>query len=176
MTSVWTVCKAGYDDQGVIAVLTTKELADEFAAKQRGSVDVIEEPLLDRVPEEVTVHVQTAHLLADGRVMPGTSWTQSSWDFCAELGTTQQVSFDSSYYLQARAPTKDDAVRLLGEKTEEAITAQAERLGRNGDWLSRALAEMSKVLITGQQPQVTPVQVCYDASFGKVHVRPGCRC
>jgi hypothetical protein len=27
-----------------------------------------------------------------------------------------------------------------------------------------------------QRPVVSPPLVCYDASFGRVHVRPGCRC
>lgn len=177
MTTVWAVTRDEYEDQRIIAVFATRELADQFAAKQTVDTSVYKEPVLDRIPEQVTVHVHGAHLHADGRVTPAHNWTQTMWDFEADLGVSEQgMTIQGTWYVQVRQLTEKDAVRLLGDKMAEMLDAQARRQEHNGDWFSRAVTNMWEVLTGTGKPRLTTQQVCYDASFGRVHFSASCRC
>lgn len=171
MRSVWIVSGSEYDDHGPMAAFTTQELADAYAAPKGFTVD--EFAVHDRIPALVTRHVQAATVLPDGTVQRGVGHSQEFWDSEAPK---QLLLVRGSRDTQVIAWQEDRATaeQACLEEVEALLGEIAGEQQRPAEWLAAAIAQARQV-ISPSSP-MPPKQVCYAASFGWVHVRPGCRC
>lgn len=82
---VHVVCNAEYEHNGPVAAFTDPELAGRHArdlhAEHRCDYEVLEFPLLDRVPVRATLHLHAGAVRRDGAVEGEQSWTVPHWDY-----------------------------------------------------------------------------------------------
>lgn len=171
MSSVWIVSGVDYDNHGPIAAFTTQELAEAYAATKQ--LDVEEFTVHDRIPTLVKLHLQAATVLPDGTVRRGGCHSQEFWDSEAPeplllvrgSRDTQVIVWQVDRGLAERI-CLEEVTALLGEI--------AEACEQPAEWLVTAVESAGRVIVP--LVPVPPRQVCYDAPFGRVHVRPGCSC
>lgn len=171
MSAVWIVSGSEYDDHGPVAAFSTRELADAYAAPKGLTVD--EFTVHDRLPALVTLHLQAATVLPDGTVHRGSAHGQEFWDSEAPKPLLLVHSWRGTQVIVWR---EDQASAEQGclEEVQALLAGIGEEQQRTAEWLVAAIENARQVLTP--PVFVPPGQVCYDAPFGRVHVRSVCRC
>lgn len=174
--TIWAVCHdEAYEDESLIATFTTRELAEEFAGRQDGSVDVTEEKVHDRVPEMVTMHLLGALIYRDGTVVRGNGYTQEYWDYDPPLPVEVQQLATGGWHVMVWQATADETLRVLLEHVEillGQLLLHSPALEPE-EWMAW---KMNAAKVALDPKPVVPIQRCYDASFGRVHFKSSCRC
>jgi len=171
VSSVWIVSGSEYDDHGPVAAFTTRELADAYAAPKHLTVD--EFTIHDRIPNLVKLHLQAATVLPDGTVQRGGCHSQEFWDSEAPAPLLLVRSWRDTQVIVWR---EDRATAEQGclEEVKVLLAEITEEQQRTAEWLI-AVVENARQVIS-PPAYVPPRQVCFDASFGRVHVKPTCSC
>lgn len=171
MSSVWIVSGSEYDDHGPMAAFTTQELAEAYAAPKGFTVD--EFTVHDRLPTLVTLHVHSATVLGDGTVQRGGCHSQQFWDSETPEPVTI-VRGSQGTQVIAWSESAGSAGLACLEEVKGILGAAYEEHEHSVEWLVAAIKDAAQQVL--QLAYVPPRQVCYDASFGRVHVRSSCRC
>lgn len=168
--TIWTVCHSDWGEDGLIAALTTRELADEFAKRQSGCVDVNEETIHDHIPKEVMLHCRSSQVLCDGTVYGIQGYSQSHWD-CEQREPVTVTKLTDRDRIEVWHADRAEAERMLAENVGRLLTRMEENKGKP---LADAIAAADALL--KPKAAAAPPRLCYDASFGRVHVKSSCRC
>jgi hypothetical protein len=172
--SVWVVAHDDYEDQRIETVFTTEDLArqhrDQLQAEHR-SCDVTEYDVLDHLPQRVQYVAMKAIVHPSGMVetVPSNAGKQQAvWDYKASGYFHSYQATDGRTCIDVSGV---DPGPLLRAKAAEVIAGFAAEQGWSESKLEWTLG---REWVT-RRPQVVEQQ-CYDASFGRVHVRSSCRC
>lgn len=172
--TVWAVAATEYEDQATVAVLATEELADAFCDTLDKAHEIIEHRVHNHVPAEITLNLRSAYVLADGTVVRGSRYSQAHWD-CERPEPVTVTGHTGRDLIEVHMPTGAEADRAVFAEVERRLMANSARDGRTPEWFAESLAGARRVLL---EPEPKPIgsSACYDASFGRVHVRSSCRC
>lgn len=168
--TMWTVCHSDWGEDGLIAAFTTRDLADEFAKRQHGCVDVNEETIHDHVPAEVMTHCRSAQVLRDGTVYGIQGYSQPHWD-CEQCEPVTVTTLTDRDCIEVWHADQAEAERILNETVGQLLAQLEENKG-----IALAVALAAAEALLNPRPVAAPPRLCYDASFGRVHVKSSCRC
>lgn len=171
---MWTVCHSDWGEDGLIAALTTPELANGFAKQQTGSVEVYEETIHDHIPTEVSRFFLSFYLLHDGTAHRNSAYSQTGWD-CEQPDPLTVTHYEHRDYVEVCRAERAEAERAVFEKVQELIRDRQAEDGQPEGWASGAIAA-AKTAIFGPVRTATHTSYCYAASFGRVHYSTSCRC
>lgn len=171
MSSVWIVSGADYDNHGPFAAFTTQELAEAYAAPKQLTVD--EFTVHDRLPTLVRLHFHAATVLPDGTVRRGGCYSREFWDSEAPKQLNVVRGSRDTQVIVCRED-RTSAERICLEEVKALLGEIAGERQHPAQWLADTIENARQVI--APPASVPPRQVCYEASFGRVHIRPACEC
>lgn len=126
---IWVVWE-DWEEGEPVGHFTTPELAEEFAQKltalhqQRHRVE--EEPVWDRVPEQVTFHARQGQILRDGRVCDRAPATSSGrfWDTAPPQETHVHVNWNGTDLVTVWHRDPAEAQRIYDEQIVALVAAR----------------------------------------------------
>lgn len=170
--TVWAVHATEYEDNGVRAILTTRELAEQHRAQldkhdEYTDHGVEEYDIVDHLPRLVRVQYRRVHVLPDGTVHNATSSAREEWDY--DYVPSVEVKRDA---YGTDVTVNDENAELLLRQHVEAVLAE---YAAEQQWAADRLREVTGQAWTPREP-ARKASACYDAPWGRVHYRASCRC